>query len=114
MLLFAVMLGWEKEWFVAIALLFTILLLSGCLGVVPCLSDAEVRKRRWFVAIALLFTILLMSGCLGVVPCCSDAAVKKEGDSWRLCCYLQHFCSPAALVSVLIAVLMMYGKGCGA
>ena len=45
-LLFAVMLGWEKEWFVAIVLLFTTLLLSGCLGVALCCSDAAVRKRR--------------------------------------------------------------------
>ena len=97
----------------SIVLLFTALLLSCCLDV---LLFAVMLGWRgvWFVAIVLLFTILLLSGCLGVVPCCSDAAVGKGGGSWRLCYYFQHFCYPAALVCVLIAVLMMYGKGCGA
>ena len=65
------------------------------------------------VAIVLLFTALLLSGCLGGVPCCCDARGGGGSVLWRLCYYLQHFCSPAAMVCVAVLLCCSGGKGDG-
>ena len=53
------------------------------------------------MAIVLLSTALLRSGCLGVYAVLLCCWGRGGGGAWRLGCYLQHFCSPAALVCVL-------------
>ena len=94
----------------AIVLLFTALLLSSCLGMCAYSCVDDVWKGMWCVAIVLLFTALLLSGCLGGVPCCCDARGGGGSVLWRLCYYLQHFCSPAAMVCVAVLLCCWGGR----
>ena len=90
----------------AIVLLFTALLQSGCLGVCCCVAVLLGWEGRWFVAIVHYLQHLCCAAALVCALCCCVAKVMGGGGAWRLCYYLQHSCCPADLVWCCVAVLL--------
>ena len=96
-------------WCVAIVLLFTTLLLSGCLGVVLCWCVAGMGGKGWRMAIVRRFTANLLSGCLCVVPCCCDAGLRKE--MFRGDCTTIYNASAVRLPWCVCCVVVLLGWG---